>query len=75
MYTQKLTLLSCQIFVRYPSKGRSIDEENIPWNRIRAPPIDTLPNSLHNSDCLNDLKPGDHIEIQWRKAAEFSYGA
>ncbi|KAG7018144.1 F-box protein, partial [Cucurbita argyrosperma subsp. argyrosperma] len=59
---------------RYPPHGRRAIEENIAWNRVRAPPVDTPPHVLHVSDCLADLKPGDHVEIQWRKSKEFSYG-
>ncbi|OIW02804.1 hypothetical protein TanjilG_29580 [Lupinus angustifolius] len=61
---------------RYPPHGRravSI-EHAIPWERLRAPPVDTPPHDLHISDCLNDLHPGDHIEIQWRRNKEFPYG-
>ena len=49
-------------------------EERIPWDRLRAAPVDTPSNMLHVSDCLHDLKPGDHIEIQWRRSKEFPYG-
>ncbi|XP_016483959.2 F-box protein At2g26850 isoform X1 [Nicotiana tabacum] len=59
---------------RYPTQGRRIVEENIEWNRLRAPTVDTPPYVLHISDCLNDLKPDDHFEIQWRKSKEFPYG-
>ncbi|GMH13040.1 hypothetical protein Nepgr_014881 [Nepenthes gracilis] len=61
---------------RYPPHGRravSI-ESGVQWDRIRAPPVDTSPHDLHISDCLNDLHPGDHIEIQWRRNKEFPYG-
>ncbi|KAK4761420.1 hypothetical protein SAY87_029304 [Trapa incisa] len=34
----------------------------------------TPPQELHVSDCLSCLRPGDHIEIQWRKSEEFPYG-
>lgn len=59
---------------RYSPHGRRTTEETIQWDRIRAPPVDTPPHVLHVSDCLNDLKPGDHIEIQWRRKKEFPYG-
>lgn len=61
---------------RYPPHGRRpIAIENcVPWERLRAPPVDTKPHDLHVSDCLNDLRPGDHIEIQWRRNKEFPYG-
>jgi hypothetical protein len=56
-----------------PHRGRMM-EENISWDRIRAPPIDNPAHVLHISDCLHDLKPRDHIEIQWRRNNDFSYG-
>ncbi|XP_060668976.1 F-box protein At2g32560 isoform X2 [Ziziphus jujuba] len=59
---------------RYSPHARRTIEDNIQWDRLRAPPIDTPPNMLHESDCLHDLKPGDHIEIQWRRNREFPYG-
>ncbi|KAH0465847.1 hypothetical protein IEQ34_005950 [Dendrobium chrysotoxum] len=61
---------------KYPPHGRRtiVIEEGVEWDRIRAPPIDTLAHDLHISDCLHDLHPGDHIEIQWRRNKEFPYG-
>ncbi|XP_044478696.1 F-box protein At2g26850-like [Mangifera indica] len=59
---------------RYSNLRSRTVEENISWDRIRAPPTDTPSNVLHISDCLDDLKPGDHIEIQWRSNKEFPYG-
>ncbi|KAF6155427.1 hypothetical protein GIB67_019953 [Kingdonia uniflora] len=61
---------------RYPPHGRRtiVIEEGVQWDRLRAPTLATLPHDLHVSDCLNDLRPGDHIEIQWRRNKEFPYG-
>lgn len=61
---------------RYPPHGRRtvVIEEGVEWDRIRAPPVDTHAHDLHISDCLHDLHPGDHIEIQWRRNKEFPYG-
>lgn len=61
---------------RYPPHGRRAIavEKSVPWERLRAPPMDTSPHDLHVSECLNELKPGDHIEIQWRRNKEFPYG-
>ncbi|XP_027350699.1 F-box protein At2g32560-like isoform X2 [Abrus precatorius] len=58
---------------RYSPHGRWTTEENIQWDRLRVPPIDSSPHALHISDCLDDLRPGDHIEIQWRRNKEFPY--
>ncbi|XVF47271.1 hypothetical protein PTKIN_Ptkin03bG0096200 [Pterospermum kingtungense] len=61
---------------RYPPHGRRAvaTESGVPWERLRAPPVDTSPHDLHISDCLNELRPGDNIEIQWRRNKEFPYG-
>ncbi|KAL8246166.1 hypothetical protein R6Q59_007382 [Mikania micrantha] len=61
---------------RYPPHGRraAAIETGVSWDRIRGPPVDTSPHVLHVSDCLNDLHPGDHIEIQWRRNKQFPYG-
>ncbi|XP_020587540.1 F-box protein At2g32560-like [Phalaenopsis equestris] len=61
---------------RYPPHGRRtiVTEEGVEWDRIRATPTDNNPHDLHLSDCLHDLHPGDHIEIQWRRNKEFPYG-
>ncbi|XP_031403029.1 F-box protein At2g32560 isoform X2 [Punica granatum] len=61
---------------RYPPHGRRAVaiETGVTWDRLRAPPVDTTPHDLHMSDCLSDLRPGDHIEIQWRRNKEFPYG-
>lgn len=61
---------------RYPPHGRRAIalESGVPWERLRSPAIDTSPHDLHISDCLHDLHPGDHIEIQWRRSKEFPYG-
>ncbi|CAN1145174.1 F-box protein At2g32560 [Linum perenne] len=60
---------------RYPPHGRRpvAIESGVNWERLRAAPVDTCPHDLHVSDCLNDLYPGDHIEIQWRRNKEFPY--
>ncbi|CAA7389002.1 unnamed protein product [Spirodela intermedia] len=42
--------------------------------RLRAPPVESSAHDLHVSDCLADLRPGDHVEIQWRRNKEFPYG-
>ncbi|KAL6506150.1 hypothetical protein OROGR_024331 [Orobanche gracilis] len=61
---------------RYPPHGRRASpiEIGVTWDRLRASPVDTFPHDLHVSDCLKQLKPGDHIEIQWRRNKEFPYG-
>ncbi|KAI4373641.1 hypothetical protein MLD38_011747 [Melastoma candidum] len=63
---------------RYPTHGRRSMplEVGVTWERVRSPPteITNLPHDLHASDCLTDLRPGDSIEIQWRRNKEFPYG-
>ncbi|GMN65066.1 hypothetical protein TIFTF001_034127 [Ficus carica] len=61
---------------KYPPHGRRpvAIETGVPWERLRATPVGTPPHDLHISDCLHELRPGDHIEIQWRRNKEFPYG-
>lgn len=61
---------------RYPPHGRKAakEEDGVQWNRVRAPPLATPAHDLHASDCLEELRPGDHFEIQWRKNKDFPYG-
>ncbi|KAG8367823.1 hypothetical protein BUALT_Bualt16G0112700 [Buddleja alternifolia] len=74
-YDAKLSydLTTDNFVARYPGHGRHMIEGDIEWNRIRAQNIDTPANVLHSSDCLDELKPDDHIEIQWRRNEEFPY--
>ncbi|KAJ7972110.1 F-box protein [Quillaja saponaria] len=59
---------------RHRHGGWQMISENVTWDRLRAPPIEICcPHFLHISDCLDDLKPGDHIEIQWRSCKEVAY--
>ncbi|EXC34976.1 F-box protein [Morus notabilis] len=60
---------------RYTSQGWGTGEENIGWDRVRAPPVGVPldPFVPHVSDCLHDLKPGDHIEIQWKSRTDLPY--
>ncbi|KQK10227.1 F-box protein At2g32560 isoform X2 [Brachypodium distachyon] len=62
---------------RYPPHGRKLakEEDGVQWCRVRAAPASTPPpHDLHVSACLDDLRPGDHFEIQWRKNKDFPYG-
>lgn len=61
---------------RYPPHGQRATniEVEVKWDRLRAPPVETAAHDLHVSDCLHDLRPGDHIEIQWRRNKQFPYG-
>lgn len=64
-----------KFFARYPPQGKRIpDIEEVPWERTRVPSVTTSAHELHISDCLSDLHPGDHFEIQWRRNKEFPYG-
>ncbi|KAL7598296.1 hypothetical protein Lser_V15G22943 [Lactuca serriola] len=61
---------------RYPPHGtRAIaSESGVTWERLRAAPVDNSPHDLLISISLNDLRPKDHIEIQWRRNKQFPYG-
>ncbi|KAJ6811029.1 F-box protein-like isoform X2 [Iris pallida] len=63
-------------YARYPPHGQRLAsvEEGVKWERLRAAPVATPAHDLHVSDCLSDLRPGDHFEIQWRRNKEFPYG-
>ncbi|PKA51196.1 F-box protein [Apostasia shenzhenica] len=64
-----------KFYARYPPHGkRSSIIEEVPWDRVRATSVTTSAHEFHISDCLSDLRPGDHIEIQWRKNKGFPYG-
>ncbi|XP_043693610.1 F-box protein At2g32560-like isoform X2 [Telopea speciosissima] len=77
-YDAELSYDSCTdtFRARYPPHGQRtiVIEDGVQWHRLRAPPVDTPPHDLYVSDCLPDLRPGDHIEIQWRRNKEFPYG-
>eukprot|EP00252_Welwitschia_mirabilis_P014193 TRINITY_DN3125_c0_g1_i1.p1 TRINITY_DN3125_c0_g1~~TRINITY_DN3125_c0_g1_i1.p1 ORF type:complete len:368 (-),score=52.10 TRINITY_DN3125_c0_g1_i1:229-1332(-) len=61
---------------RYPPHGphNVVVEEGIHWERIRSAPVDTPAQKLYFSNCLDNLHPGDHVEVQWRKNKDFPYG-
>eukprot|EP00249_Psilotum_nudum_P016356 c25781_g1_i1 orf=400-1485(+) len=61
---------------RYPphNSRTTVIEEGVEWERVRAPPVDTPAHDLHLTDCLDELQPGDHVEVQWRRNEEFPYG-
>ncbi|KAI4351270.1 hypothetical protein L6164_005646 [Bauhinia variegata] len=57
-----------------PTGGWELIQENIQCVMLRISPVDTSPLAFHMSNCLNDLKPGDDIEIQMRRRTEKPYG-
>lgn len=61
---------------RYPPHGtRAVAvESGVTWERLRAAPVDGSPHDLLISENLNNLRPRDHIEIQWRRNKQFPYG-
>lgn len=58
---------------RCQTGGWRLTEENIQWDRLRSSPVETSPREVHMSNCMNDLKPGDQIEIQLKKRKESPY--
>lgn len=36
--------------------------------------MDISPHEIHVSECLSELSPGDHIEVQWRRSQKFPCG-
>ncbi|KAI7744622.1 hypothetical protein M8C21_000481, partial [Ambrosia artemisiifolia] len=61
---------------RYPPHGtRAVaTESGVTWDRLRKVHVDNSPHDLHISTCLDDLRPKDNIEIQWRRNKQFPYG-
>lgn len=57
-----------------PYYPRIIVEDGIPWARIRKPAVETSPNELHIPDIAEEFRPGDHIEVQWKRCQYFPYG-
>ncbi|KAF7819129.1 F-box protein [Senna tora] len=43
---------------------------NIKWDNVRVAPLENSPYVVHVSHCLQNLKPGDYVEIQWRQNRE-----
>ncbi|KAK8468186.1 hypothetical protein PHAVU_007G244750 [Phaseolus vulgaris] len=58
---------------RYQSGGWRCLGRNIGWDMVRAPSVDTPPYLVHLSHCSDNLKPEDHIEIQWRSNTQCPY--
>ncbi|CAJ1967746.1 unnamed protein product [Sphenostylis stenocarpa] len=58
---------------RYQSGGWRCIGKNIEWDMVRAPSVDSSPYGMHVSHCLENLKPEDHIEIQWRPSTQCPY--
>ncbi|XP_027351103.1 F-box protein At2g26850-like [Abrus precatorius] len=58
---------------RSPTGGWRMIEENVEWERLRVSPVETSARDFYMSNCMNDLKPGDQIEIQMRRRKEFPY--
>ncbi|KAH9288290.1 hypothetical protein KI387_032407 [Taxus chinensis] len=61
---------------RYPThSARSlVTEDGISWERIRKPPVVTSPRELYIPEVPEELRPGDHIEVQWKRIPSFPYG-
>ncbi|KAL2945960.1 hypothetical protein AAZX31_U016500 [Glycine max] len=58
---------------RSPTGGWRMIEGNIQRDRLRLAPAETSPMTFYMSNSMNDLKPGDHIEIQIRRRKESPY--
>ncbi|TKY62713.1 F-box protein [Spatholobus suberectus] len=58
---------------RSPTGGWRMIEGNIQWDRLRLSPVETSPRIFYMSNCMNDLKPGDQIEIQMRRRKDSPY--
>ncbi|KAI5393270.1 hypothetical protein KIW84_060403 [Lathyrus oleraceus] len=58
---------------RYQHGGWRLFGNNMEWDMVRVPSVDSHPYVVHVSDCLDKLKPGNHIEIQWRGNTQSPY--
>ncbi|XP_020213163.1 F-box protein At2g32560 [Cajanus cajan] len=56
-----------------PTGGWRMIEVNVPWDRLRLSPVETSTREFYMSNCRNDLKPGDQIEIQMRSRQSTTY--
>ncbi|XP_057825786.1 F-box protein At2g26850 isoform X2 [Cryptomeria japonica] len=63
----------CARYLPHSAKSLVI-EDGISWERIRKPPDMTSPSELYFPDVQEELRPGDHIEVQWKKSPSFPYG-
>jgi len=61
-------------YVRDQNGSWKLIGKNIEWDMVRAPSLQISPYLLHVSHSLQNLKPEDHIEIQWRPNAQSPYG-
>jgi len=66
-------MYACFIFDSSPRGGWQMIEGNVPWNRLRISPVETSPRAFYMSNSMNDLKPGDQIEIQIRRHRDSHY--
>ncbi|XP_057437936.1 F-box protein At2g26850-like isoform X1 [Lotus japonicus] len=82
-YLKRMPLYFYDVIVSYNSetdtfRARSPNNEwrmigrNIEWDRLRSSPAENFSRKFYMSN-KNDLKPGDHIEIQRRKRRECPY--
>ena len=68
-------LSGCDLcYVRYQNRDWGFLGRNIEWDMVRAPAVDTPPYVVHVSHCSHNLKPEDHVEIQWRPDTQSPYG-
>ncbi|KAK7344866.1 hypothetical protein VNO77_15049 [Canavalia gladiata] len=58
---------------RCQTAGWQFLAKDVEWNMVRIPSVDSPPNVVHISDCLENLKPEDHIEIQRRATRRCPY--
>ncbi|XP_050911327.1 F-box protein At2g26850-like isoform X1 [Lathyrus oleraceus] len=58
---------------RSTNAGKRLVERDIDWERLRKPPPKTFLVDYYEYNNLNDLKPGDRVEIQKRRRRAFPY--
>ncbi|CAA6654426.1 unnamed protein product [Spirodela intermedia] len=67
-------MLSCyDAELSYDSRTDTFTE-GVPWERLRAPPVESSAHDLHVSDCLADLRPGTMLRSSGEGTRSWWYG-
>jgi hypothetical protein len=58
---------------RSPGNGWRI-RGDVEWDMLRIPPHQTFLCDYYKPNYINNLKPGDYVEVQKRRRKEYPYG-
>eukprot|EP00850_Spirogloea_muscicola_P011697 SM000073S21473 [mRNA] locus=s73:558369:559541:+ [translate_table: standard] len=61
---------------RYPPHGKRepVHEASVPRAHVRTAPTETSAHELFRPEPGQELRPGDHVEVQWRRSKSFPFG-